>query len=410
LAALGRLGSEQDVGFAVEALLRQTNAALRASTAQALCALCAGARERRECLEPVLAGYRVADAETRQALVGVLPSIGGSNALSAAVAAANDPSAAVAESAVRSLVAWPGNEPLRVLLSLSASAKEPRHRVLALRGAVAMVGREAAPADAKARLYGQALAAAERADEKRLVCAGLGGLGTAAALPHLESLLSDPSVAAESALAIAAIAEKSDAVDWPAARRAVDKALGVAGTERVRREVERVGGQLAQYEDLVPAWRVCGPYSVVNLSGDRILDEVFPPERAPESVAWRDVCATGGVLTLAFGASNDHRAAYMETFCYSPTQQLARLDIGSDDGVKVWLNGKPVHSKNALRALKPGEDKVVTTLSQGWNRLVLKVTNNYLKWEACARVRTLDGRPIPGLKYSVRPDPNPPTP
>jgi hypothetical protein len=41
------------------------------------------------------------------------------------------------------------------------------------------------------------------------------------------------------------------------------------------------------------------------------------------------------------------------------------LELGSDDGVKVWLNQKLVHAKNVARALRPGSDKVNVALNAG---------------------------------------------
>jgi hypothetical protein len=77
------------------------------------------------------------------------------------------------------------------------------------------------------------------------------------------------------------------------------------------------------------------------------------------------------------------------------------LEIGSDDGIKVWLNGKLIHGNNASRGCTPGEDKIRTELDEGWNRLLLKVTQGGGEWSACARFRTPEGDRIDGLKGDV---------
>ena len=87
----------------------------------------------------------------------------------------------------------------------------------------------------------------------------------------------------------------------------------------------------------------------------------------------------------------DNRAGYLFTRVYSPKEQPARLELGSDDGIKAWLNGHPVHANNALRGMNPGDDKINVTLKDGWNTLLLKVTNNGGGWNACARLRAPDG-------------------
>jgi len=50
------------------------------------------------------------------------------------------------------------------------------------------------------------------------------------------------------------------------------------------------------------------------------------------------------------------------------------LELGSDDGVKIWLNGSQIYALNTARPLQPGSDKVNLTLRAGWNLLVAKVT------------------------------------
>jgi hypothetical protein len=69
--------------------------------------------------------------------------------------------------------------------------------------------------------------------------------------------------------------------------------------------------------------------------------------------------------------------------------------MGSDDGLKVWLNGRVVHANNAVRPCSPGQDKVKVKLKAGANDLLLKVTQGGGEWSACCRVRSPDGQPLP---------------
>jgi hypothetical protein len=74
--------------------------------------------------------------------------------------------------------------------------------------------------------------------------------------------------------------------------------------------------------------------------------------------------------------------------------------MGSDDGIKAWLNGKLVHAKNSPRAAIPYTDKVRIKLKAGWNPLLLKITQNNVPWEFCARITTSrgSGQPVPGVR------------
>ena len=77
---------------------------------------------------------------------------------------------------------------------------------------------------------------------------------------------------------------------------------------------------------------------------------------------------------------------------------LRLVEIGSDDGVKAWLNGKVVHSNNVDRGEVTDQDTAPITLKQGTNELLLKITQGGGGWSACARIVGKDFKPIPGLE------------
>ena len=57
----------------------------------------------------------------------------------------------------------------------------------------------------------------------------------------------------------------------------------------------------------------------------------------------------------------------------SAQDQKAKLLVGSDDGVKVWLNGKMVLSQDAHRAVTAADDVVPVELHKGKNLLLCKL-------------------------------------
>ncbi|HUT28713.1 MAG TPA: hypothetical protein VMX13_02890 [Sedimentisphaerales bacterium] len=62
------------------------------------------------------------------------------------------------------------------------------------------------------------------------------------------------------------------------------------------------------------------------------------------------------------------------------------LGIGSDDGVKVWLNGELVHENWVCRGVCVDNDRVSVTFKKGTNQLVLKVQNHGGPWGFCCRL------------------------
>ncbi len=113
---------------------------------------------------------------------------------------------------------------------------------------------------------------------------------------------------------------------------------------------------------------------------------------------WISFGARRGTINLIEAVGNAQDAvAYLRAKVWSPRAQKATLQLGSDDGVKVWLNGKLAHANNAARGVTPDEDKVEVSLRQGANDLLLKVTNGGGDWGAIVRFAGEGGRPLRNL-------------
>ena len=54
--------------------------------------------------------------------------------------------------------------------------------------------------------------------------------------------------------------------------------------------------------------------------------------------------------------------------------------IGSDDGVRIWLNDKLIHTNPAYRGAYPDQDKIPVQLKEGWNKLMIKVLQGHGGW------------------------------
>jgi hypothetical protein len=77
-----------------------------------------------------------------------------------------------------------------------------------------------------------------------------------------------------------------------------------------------------------------------------------------------------------------------------PKETRAVLGIGSDDAVKVWLNGELVHRHWVNRGLMKDNDLVPVTFRKGKNQLVLKVLNGVMEWGFLCRVVKVETEPI----------------
>jgi acetyl esterase/lipase len=94
-----------------------------------------------------------------------------------------------------------------------------------------------------------------------------------------------------------------------------------------------------------------------------------------------------GVVDLdAMFGNPDNVMAY--AFCYvnSDKDQDAWFSLGSDDGVKVWVNGELVHSNYIGRGMSLGQDKFSAKLHEGNNTVLVKVIDMVRGWEFAVEV------------------------
>ncbi|MHB0999517.1 MAG: fibronectin type III domain-containing protein [Armatimonadota bacterium] len=160
------------------------------------------------------------------------------------------------------------------------------------------------------------------------------------------------------------------------------------------------------------SWLLNGYYSNTNtatrLSTDYLGGEanVTPSEGSTSGgKTWKAFTSTTSPivnLATAFGAQTNV-AGYAHVYVYSPTAQQVGLWLGSDNGIKVWLNGVNVWTNDSARGLTPDQDKRTVSLTQGWNRLLLKISQYGGNWGFTAKLCDASGNPVPGLEYSLDP-------
>ena len=149
-----------------------------------------------------------AQGEAKLALLRTLRSAGGPKALQTVQAAAADNDAQVKDTALRALCDWPTPDALPLVAELLKTPPSKTIKVLALRGFVRLVPQQDAPDAKKLESLKDAMAQAERNEEKRLVLSALGNVPTAEALALVASHLEDAALKEEACLAAVAIAEK----------------------------------------------------------------------------------------------------------------------------------------------------------------------------------------------------------
>ncbi len=92
-------------------------------------------------------------------------------------------------------------------------------------------------------------------------------------------------------------------------------------------------------------------------------------------------------LTQLTEGNNDSQIAYLWAQIKVPEDRAGTLGIGSDDSVKVWLNGELVHENWTVRSTAIDNDRVPVAFKKGMNQIVIKVQNNGGgDWGFCCRL------------------------
>ena len=122
--------------------------------------------------------------------------------------------------------------------------------------------------------------------------------------------------------------------------------------------------------------------------GDKLGELQWTSERIqPSTHCGFFLCASNNVqhVVNATGLTSvqnlSHHTAYAFINIVSPSDQNSvRMGVGSDDSVKVWLNGTMVHRKKVSRRTTGIQDRFDTNLKAGDNFLLVKVSEYSGNW------------------------------
>lgn len=169
-----------------------------------------------------------------------------------------------------------------------------------------------------------------------------------------------------------------------------------------------------QYQQLGSAlettWQVIGPFARGNYSG---FQHVYPPEQkidlnisyksAGREFTWQsanDGYLDGYIdLKKVFGHSA-WSVGYGLIYIQSPEERKVQIRLGSNDACKVWLNNKLVwqHFITSKEA-SLDRDLVTVLLNPGYNKLLVKITNNLLEWGYFLRITDENGNGFPDITF-----------
>jgi HEAT repeat protein len=202
--ALGAVAGADELPTVIRRMLSAESARERQAAQAVVVSLC---RSTGKGAEPVLAFLARADGAQRAVLLGTLARIGGPAALKAVLSDIEKDSGGYKDAAVRALADWQDAEAAPHLLTIARRTDNAVHRVLTLRACVRLLSLPGGrPAAQTVEMYRQALDAADKPAEKKMVLAGLGKVRSLEALKLVGRCLDDRALAEEAAAAAVNIA------------------------------------------------------------------------------------------------------------------------------------------------------------------------------------------------------------
>lgn len=155
----------------------------------------------------------------------------------------------------------------------------------------------------------------------------------------------------------------------------------------------------------IRGWLVCGPFENSDLETECFKNEaqIMPKEgEVSGGKKWKLYSSPEDKVDLEdkelFGAY-DFCDGYAYVEVKAPQRKEVRLILGSDDGIKVWLNGRNVLTNDVPRGFSADEDKLNVILEPGWNRLLLKISDIGGQWCFSARFSDYQNSPVGDLEY-----------
>mgnify|MGYP001322587564 CR=1 FL=1 len=124
------------------------------------------------------------------------------------------------------------------------------------------------------------------------------------------------------------------------------------------------------------------PFQIQELSPTKSSHQIGDKE-----YQWQLVASEDEILDLnQIYGETEFAEAYAWAEIYLSEQKNVVLGIGSDDGVRVWLNGQLIHQNQSARPVSKDQDLVPVTFKKGKNLLLLKIQNERLDWGFCCRI------------------------
>ncbi len=169
----------------------------------------------------------------------------------------------------------------------------------------------------------------------------------------------------------------------------------------------------------IPEWYILGPFQNPRKIGAnrRGLDSVYLPEKMVDlqkdyhgatmkPIRWKfEETPENGCFSFTDKIlPREMVVAYAVTYVFSPDSRKTILFVGSDDGCKVFFNDKEVYRYLGERIAEPDQAEIELSMKPGWNKLLLKIENNFGAFAFYARLLNTDNKLVVSANRNTVPE------
>lgn len=159
---------------------------------------------------------------------------------------------------------------------------------------------------------------------------------------------------------------------------------------------------LARQLGFINQWKIVGPFALKDSPADGSpvlvngkVDFAARYGTGDSAPAWTDRSVNGAFPHVdLMGFARDQARAFACATITVPAAQDATLRLGSDDGIRAWVNGEKVHNNDIDRGVALDADQVPIKLKAGENTILLEIIQHAGGWGFIARLTAPDGTPL----------------
>lgn len=149
------------------------------------------------------------------------------------------------------------------------------------------------------------------------------------------------------------------------------------------------GVQLEETDEVVVHSLELSPKYPFDLS-PADFETKHPPESTPDSVQWRTQVVIDRAVDLEKALDHPKKSVvYARLVLQASKAGEIDLQMGSNDGLSVLLNGSRVLAHNISRGMKLGDESLVAKLNPGKNVIMFRVTQHELRHGLTLKIRAL---------------------